>query len=136
MHTLFTYGSLMCSDIMSTVAGCQSDSMAATLKDFQRSTIHGEKYPGIFHQANGTVEGVLYLQLPEEAILRLDQFEGEQYSREDVQVITPQGPCRTMAYIIKPQYHHLLTGEPWSFEQFLVTGKTEFIKYYQGFKKL
>jgi gamma-glutamylcyclotransferase (GGCT)/AIG2-like uncharacterized protein YtfP len=121
---------------MSKVAGCQSDSLAATLKDFQRSAIHGEKYPGIFHQADGIVEGVLYLHLPEEAMLRLDQFEGEQYSREEVQVITQQGSCRAMAYIIKPQYRHLLTGEPWSFEDFLASEKAEFLNYYQGFQKI
>ncbi len=136
MYTLFTYGSLMCSDIMSKVAGCQSDSLTATLKDFQRSAIHGEKYPGIFRQANGSVEGVLYLHLPEEAMLRLDQFEGEQYSREEVPVITQQGSCRAMTYIIKPQYRHLLTGEPWSFEDFLATGKAEFLNHYQGFQKI
>ncbi len=137
MYKLFTYGSLMCSDIMFKVAGCQSNCISASLKNFQRSSIHGEKYPGIFQQADATVEGILYLDLSQDAIERLDEFEGEQYHRQEVQVLTQQfGACMAMTYIIKPHYHNILTGKPWDFNHFLANGKTEFLKNYSGFQKI
>jgi hypothetical protein len=47
MLNLFTYGSLMCDDIMNKVAGCHADRHQATLKDYFRAKIRGEEYPGI-----------------------------------------------------------------------------------------
>ena len=139
MQNLFTYGSLMCSDIMFQVAGCRADCIPATLKDFKRSRIRGEEYPGIVAQPGVEVEGVLYLDLPPGAIERLDSFEGEQYARQEVQVLTQQSepcPVAAMAYVIKPEYRELLTGEAWSYGHFLAVGKAEFLKAYQGFRKI
>ncbi len=137
MQNLFTYGSLMCSDIMFQVAGCRADCIPATLKDFKRSCIRGEEYPGIAAHPGAEVEGVLYLDLPPGAMVRLDSFEGEQYVRQEVQVLTQQSGFRlAMAYVIKPEYRELLTDETWSYEHFLAVGKFEFLKVYQGFRKI
>ncbi len=137
MTNLFTYGSLMCSDIMYQVAGYRADFVSATLKDFKRSTIYGEEYPGIAAHPGAEVKGVLYLGLPPEAIERLDIFEGEQYSRQEVHVVTEQSPPgKAMTYIIKPAYSGLLTGEPWSYEHFLAVGKVKFLQAYLGFQRI
>jgi gamma-glutamylcyclotransferase (GGCT)/AIG2-like uncharacterized protein YtfP len=137
MINLFTYGSLMCSDIMFQVAGCRADFVSATLKGFKRSTVRGEEYPGIVAHPGAEVKGVLYLRLPPQAIKRLDIFEGEQYSRSDVQIVTEQCfPGKAMAYIIKPEYRGLLTDEPWSYEHFLAVGKAKFLQAYLGFERI
>jgi gamma-glutamylcyclotransferase (GGCT)/AIG2-like uncharacterized protein YtfP len=137
MTNLFTYGSLMCNDIMCRVAGCRASFVSAILKDFRRSTLHGVDYPGIATHPGAEVQGVLYLDLPPEALLRLDIFEGEQYKRQEVQVLTAQGdPSKAMTYIIKPAYNHLLTGEPWSYQNFLDVGKAKFLKAYLGFQRI
>ncbi|MFH0784889.1 MAG: gamma-glutamylcyclotransferase family protein [Pseudomonadota bacterium] len=134
---LFTYGSLMCSDIMYHVAGCRSDFIPAILKDFKRSRIRGEEYPGIVAQPGAEVAGVLYLNLPPEAMERLDSFEGEQYCRQEVQLVTEHFPSVTaMAYVITHENHNLLTGENWSYEHFLAVGKDKFITAYIGFKNI
>lgn len=137
MDNLFTYGSLMCEDIMAKVAGCQADRRQATLKGYFRARIRGEEYPGIIARPDTEVEGVLYHDLPAEAIDRLDTFEGKLYARQAVTVITAEGdPCSAMAYVVKPRYRHLLTGEAWSFAHFLAVGKAEFEKAYFGFRAL
>lgn len=137
MTNLFTYGSLMCNDIMCRVAGCRASFVSATLKDFRRSTLHGVDYPGITTYPGAEVQGVLYLDLPTEAIERLDNFEGEQYIRQEVLVMTKNGtPGKAMAYIIKPEYNHLLTGEPWSYQHFLAVGKAKFLDAYLGFQRI
>jgi len=127
----------MCSDIMYHVAGCRPDLVAATLQNYRRSRIRGEEYPGIIADAGSEVAGILYLNLPDSALQRLDEFEGEQYTRQELQVITEQGSsCAAMAYVIKSQHSHLLTGETWSYEHFLAHGKSQFLSTYIGFHKI
>lgn len=136
MTNLFTYGSLMCSDIMDHVAGCQAESVSAVLKNFKRSKIRGEEYPGIVAHPGAEVEGVLYRGLSPQAMERLDSFEGAQYLRQEVQLQTEAGSCLAMAYVIKPEYSHLLTDETWSYADFLAVGKARFLEAYVGFQKI
>ena len=134
---LFTYGSLMCSDIMFKVAGCQADFIPATLNDFFRSKMRNEEYPGITANPQTIVPGVLYFDLPAEAIHRLDAFEGEMYQRQDIHVITEKNDqVSAMTYVIKPQYKHFLTNQEWSFTEFLATGKPKFEETYFGFQEI
>jgi gamma-glutamylcyclotransferase (GGCT)/AIG2-like uncharacterized protein YtfP len=137
MLNLFTYGSLMCDDIMDKVAGCHADRRQATLKDYFRAKIRGEEYPGIVARQGTEVKGVVYLDLPAEAIARLDTFEGKLYVRREVSVITDaDSPRQAMAYVIKPRYQHLLTAEEWSFAYFLAVGKSQFEQAYSGFRRI
>lgn len=137
MQNLFTYGSLMCDDIMGKVAGCRTDGRQAILKDYFRLKIRGEEYPGLVARPGTEVQGVLYLGLPAEAIKRLDTFEGNLYARQEVRVITDRGdPCKAMVYVIKPRYRHLLSDEEWSFAHFLAVGKTQFEGAYLGFRRI
>jgi gamma-glutamylcyclotransferase (GGCT)/AIG2-like uncharacterized protein YtfP len=135
MIDLFTYGSLMCSDIMIKVTGCQLDCCQARLKEYYRSNIRNKEYPGITPRSGAMVTGVLYLDLSPEAIERLDVFEGELYQRQFVEVVTEHhGVLKAMTYVIKPQYRDLLTDEEWSFTYFLAVGKKRFEETYFGFQ--
>lgn len=137
MTSVFTYGSLMCSDIMLRVTGCQVAGIPAILKGYQRSRLRGEEYPGIIAHPDDEVAGILYPNLPPPAIERLDIFEGEQYLRQEIEVLTSDsGPCRAMAYVLHPRFTHLLTGAPWSYTDFLETGKARFLQAYIGFHKI
>lgn len=136
MTDLFTYGSLMCADIMERVAGCRVPCRQALLQGFFRSGISGEDYPGIFARPGASVAGVLYLDLPEEAVRRLDIFEGELYERQEVEVIAGGSRSLAMTYVVKDCYRHRLTGGEWSYDLFLRTGKARFEKDYLGFGKI
>ena len=137
INHLFTYGSLMCADIMQRVAGCRAQSTEAALRDFFRSAIHREDYPGIVPRPGATVAGVLYLNQPTEAVRRLDVFEGELYERREVEVVSPEyGACAAMAYVIKDCYRDRLNHKEWSYAQFLATGKAKFEKAYLGFDRI
>ena len=137
MINLFTYGSLMCRDIMFKVADCRVDSDQAILHNFFRSKIQNEEYPGIAPRPGAVVSGVLYLGLVPEAIHRLDIFEGELYERQEVEVMSENhGSARAMTYVIKPSYRDLLTGENWSYGYFLAVGKEKFKATYLGFRAI
>ena len=135
MINLFTYGSLMCSDIMFKVTAHQLEFTQANLSNFFRSKITEKDYPGIIPQPGTLVPGVLYFDLSTEAIHRLDVFEGEMYQRQVVEVLDEKNvPATAMTYVIKPQYAHLLTGEEWNFADFLSIGKEKFKETYFGFQ--
>ncbi|WP_255580638.1 gamma-glutamylcyclotransferase family protein [Desulfopila sp. IMCC35006] len=137
MIHLFTYGSLMCSDIMYRVAGCKTGFTQASLYNFFRSKIAGREYPGIIPQQGAMVPGVLYFDISAEALERLDIFEGEMYQRQEVEVINDTHDSVTaMTYIIKPQYRGLLTDKEWSFSEFLAVGKEKFEESYFGFQEI
>lgn len=127
----------MSPDIMTKVAGCRLAALPATLLDYQRSLVKGEVYPGIAEKTGGIVEGVLYLDVPAEALKRLDAFEGGMYERREVTVREAGRVARAaMTYVFRPEYRDLLTGTPWDFNEFLVSGKKRFEDGYLGFDEL
>ena len=127
----------MCSDIMFKAAGCKLQYSQALLSNFFRSKIRNEEYPGIVPKPGCTVAGVVYFDLSIKAIKRLDVFEGELYGRKEEVVITEKNHSITaMTYVIQPQYRDILTGEEWSFTDFLTGGKRKFEKTYFGFQDI
>jgi gamma-glutamylcyclotransferase (GGCT)/AIG2-like uncharacterized protein YtfP len=136
MANIFTYGSLMCEDIMIRVAACRPKALPASLSGYRRSRLHGLEYPAIFPARGGEVSGILYLDLNPEALERLDIFEGEMYSREELVVNAGGKPLPAMAYVLKKPCHHLLTGKEWHLAEFLQGGKARFEAAYLGFASL
>ncbi len=119
------------------VSGQDSVQQKARLDGFFRSQVVEETYPGIFPKTDCYVEGVVYFNLTQSAIERLDAFEGEYYARSQIEVrCEGASNVSAMAYIIKPSYQHLLTGNEWSYEEFLTRGKQEFLDKYIGFNTI
>jgi len=133
----FTYGSLMCDDIMAAVAGLRAAAVPARLDGYRRSPVIGEDYPGMVPAAGDKVDGVLYLELPDAALARLDAFEGDEYRREQVSVQCADGRIESAwTYVFKPEYAARLAAGTWDFERFLSTGKARFEARYMGFDAL
>lgn len=133
----FTYGSLMCEDIMSAVAVARCAHQPAILKGYRRAPVIGEHYPGIVAATDSEVAGVLYLELPESAWPRLDAFEGSRYARQQVRVRLEDGRREmAWAYVFRAEHAHRLAAGEWDFERFKRTGKARFERLYLGFDKL
>lgn len=133
----FTYGTLMCAEIMSAVRGRKLSGEPATLVGFSRHAVRDADYPGIRPAAGARVEGVLYRDLDTPALRRLDAFEGEQYQRETVEVILPDGHRLSAdTYVIKPEHLSILLPEDWDFDAFLAVGKARFQSRYLGFSRI
>lgn len=135
MQNLFAYGTLMCGDIMEEVSGCRLYFKSGTLTDFSRRKVKGEHYPAIFQSEKGAVEGIVYLDVPHSAWLRLDRFEGDMYARQLVQVELADGiviPVDT--YVIQPAFIDFLDAFDWNFENFVHLEKESFQKHYKGYQ--
>jgi gamma-glutamylcyclotransferase (GGCT)/AIG2-like uncharacterized protein YtfP len=133
MQHLFAYGSLMCEDIMLEASGYAPSSRPATLKEYRRYTIKGERYPGIAPFAGSTVEGIVYLDVPESAWVRLDKFEGDLYMRKSVYIEVNKEFLPAATYVVKPEFYDFLDDVEWSFSDFLRNTKADFLKSYKGF---
>lgn len=134
MKNLFAYGTLMCEDIMRDVSGVRQSGLYGGLSNYRQYNVIGEEYPAMV-QANGSVvNGLLYVDVPKSAWLRLDRFEGDMYLRQSVEVKITDGKIVTAdTYIIRPEYLHKLADSDWNFELFLKRGKRKFISTYRGY---
>ncbi|MCK9984367.1 MAG: hypothetical protein AzoDbin1_00839 [Azoarcus sp.] len=134
MQHCFTYGSLMCEDIMAAVSGTRCSFVAASLDGYRRQPVLGQAYPGMVSAARAGVQGVLYLDLPASAWPRLDRFESEEYERRQVVVRLQDGRVETAwTYVFRPECAGRLVDGEWDFERFLRAGKASFTAQYVGF---
>ena len=133
----FTYGSLMCEEIMSMVCGRPCHGEPALLHGHQRHPVRGEDYPGMVERQGHKVRGLLYRMLDEAAFARLDAFEGLEYERVRREVCLPDD-TRIVAwtYLFRPAFHHRLQPGEWDFEAFLRQGRQRFIARYAGFGQI
>ncbi|MDD2467614.1 MAG: gamma-glutamylcyclotransferase [Desulfobulbus sp.] len=134
---LFTYGSLMCEDIMTDVAASRLRCTPATLSGYRRFLVKDEKYPGVIPMAGGVVPGIVYHGITPGSRQRLDRFEGEMYERKPVTVQYADGRQTVVdCYLFRPAFAHRLTATEWDFTIFLQGGKTVFQHQYCGFKAI
>ncbi|ADW18277.1 AIG2 family protein [Desulfobulbus propionicus DSM 2032] len=134
---LFTYGSLMCEEIMAEVAGSRLPSTPATLAGYRRFLVQDEQYPGVVVDPAGVVAGMVYHTISPDNWKRLDRFEGEMYDRRPVTVRYADG-CEAVVdcYLFRPEFAHRLTATEWDFAAFLHDGKQQFHQQYRGFKAI
>ena len=137
VQDLFTYGSLMCEDIIAAVVGAPLACTPAMLPGFRRFLVSNEHYPGVIADDDGTVPGIVYHAITPEGWSRLDAFEGEFYDRSLVTVrYAHNTESQVYCYVFRPEFHHLLTTIEWDHAAFLRSGKQIFQSRYCGFKTL
>ena len=111
---LFVYGSLLFDDVFRAVTGRSAPHAPAVLEGYARYRIRDATYPAIVAEPGARTEGVVYAGLDAQAVLALDRFEGEMYTRERVTVRATDGRARAVeTYVFVDELHHLLAPEPW-----------------------
>jgi gamma-glutamylcyclotransferase (GGCT)/AIG2-like uncharacterized protein YtfP len=93
-RNVFTYGSLMFADVWTRVVVGRYRSVVATLTDHGRFAVAEQSYPGMIPSLGATVEGVLYLEVDEADVARLDHFEGDDYARTSIALTCADGVAR------------------------------------------
>lgn len=122
---------------MSAVCGRTLHGETATLPGFGRHPVVDQDYPGIRPNPDAFVTGVLYRNLDDIEIERLDHFEGALYLRSEVAVTLPDGQwLRAETYVFGDAHRHLLCAGEWDFRRFLDQGKARFMRRYVGFQRL
>jgi len=130
---IFTYGTLMVREIWCRVVKDGYRSASGIISGYARFTVAGERYPGLVESPSGSLAGVVYFDVNDADVARLDHFEGEEYERTEVFVELAEGQkiaCQT--YLFKHEFRHRLTDNVWSLDEFLHTGIKEFLSGYAG----
>jgi len=134
---LFVYGTLMDKEIMQIVSGELFSSAKATLQGYVRKQVVGDVYPAIVERQGHDVVGILYYDLSESALKKLDRFEGDQYDRCGVSVSLQEGQrANAQAYVFAEKSRQRLSADNWDYRFFLKTGKASFLASYSGFREL
>ncbi len=76
-NNLFTYGTLMYSDVMDPLCTQKYESTEATLKGYQRFHINYRQYPGLIQHPQSQVKGVIYFNINQKDLERLHSYENE-----------------------------------------------------------
>jgi gamma-glutamylcyclotransferase (GGCT)/AIG2-like uncharacterized protein YtfP len=138
MH-VFTYGTLMFSEIWRAVAGRPHASVRGHLTGFAIYRVRDAVFPGIVATTTGgVVQGVVYLDVDEDALSRLDRFEDEFYERMTLPVVCDDGIKREVeAYVVPEERRDVLTDAVWSPDEFVARGDlTRFTQQFQGFGRI
>ncbi|MCW8956360.1 MAG: gamma-glutamylcyclotransferase [Gammaproteobacteria bacterium] len=134
MKNIFVYGSLMFESVWNRVVTGSYQKIEGQLFGYSRFCIKGEHYPGLIEKP-GTVDGVIWLDVNQEDIAKLDCFEGDYYGRSQVFVADSHDRCLDCeTYVIADNFQYLLDEKPWDVDQFHERYLEDFIAEYVGFK--
>ena len=125
---VFAYGTLLVAEVMEAVAGARFASVPARLDGYERVRERGAVAPGA-RAAAASIDGVLWLDVHDDALARLDGFEGELYERRVVRVATADGPREAQVYVVPPSHAHLLEDALWDFERFRVEHLARYLEH-------
>jgi len=133
---IFTYGTLMIPGVMYAVTAREFRFKNAILRGYVRFTVKGEFYPGILPVTDAVTEGIIYFDVDELSLARLDAFEGELYQRTPVPVEPEKDEIlNAETYVIKPEYRGYLSSKEWNVKEFNQKHLGAFLETYQSFQK-
>lgn len=113
----------MAPEVMTTLIGRLPLHQPAYLSGFRRHPVIGHAFPGLIPSAtegDAITKGVLYSELTDSELKRLDWFEDEEYTRTDVQVRLDAGDkfVSTQVYVWSNSLSELDTTRLWEYEDF------------------
>ena len=133
---IFTYGTLMIPDVMYAVTTREFRFKDAILRGYARFTVKGESYPGIIPVADTVTEGIIYFDVDELSLERLDAFESDLYQRTPVRVETEKDEIlNAETYVVRPEYRGYLSSKEWNVKEFNQKHLGAFLETYLGFQK-
>ncbi len=133
---LFTYGSLMIPSVFLMITGKDLMPEKAYLQDYARYCLKNVTYPAIIHSTGQSTEGILYREIDDISIERLDAFEGKLYSRVPVFVFKTDGTSLSaMTYVLRHFFYDRLTDHSWSLTEFKEKHLEDFLENFEGFTR-
>jgi gamma-glutamylcyclotransferase (GGCT)/AIG2-like uncharacterized protein YtfP len=107
----------------------------ARLHGFRRYKVRGDVYPVLLKSQDcDWVDGVIYLNVSERDMQKLDFFEGDLYDRQDHTVVV-EGFEKVSAavYVLKDSYDYMTGESGWDPQWFAEEGLAAFLGRYRGF---
>jgi gamma-glutamylcyclotransferase (GGCT)/AIG2-like uncharacterized protein YtfP len=136
---VFTYGTLMFAEVWRAVAGRDFANLEGTAAGYAIYRVEGAQFPGILAVGgHECVRGVIYLDVDEAALARLDRFEDDFYERQTLWIDCDDGERRAAeAYVVPDRNRAVLSHEQWNKEDFVAAGHlAQFVQRFAGFSRL
>ncbi|KAI3435498.1 hypothetical protein D9Q98_001564 [Chlorella vulgaris] len=96
MTVLFVYGTLMFPEVLKALlAGRVPRHAPAQINGFQRYRIKNQVFPGTVKAAQSQVQGLCLFDLQQDELQVLDEFEGDEYYKEEVEAQLLDGGTTT-----------------------------------------
>ncbi|HCL27784.1 MAG TPA: gamma-glutamylcyclotransferase [Candidatus Latescibacteria bacterium] len=129
---VFAYGSLMIPRVMDRVAGRLFVQEPAQLQGYARYALRGETYPGLVEEEGVATDGVLWRDIGDDDLQRLDTFEGEWYERRTVWVVVGADQVQAETYVLIRTQQHRVSRRSWSRNRFESRYLQNFLANYKG----
>ena len=138
---VFLYGTLMATPLLALILTGNRENkdviiplqQKATLKYYHRGSVSGKDYPAI---VSGTerdlVEGVVFYPRNMDDRRKLNNFEGEQYTMETVNVVFESGEQVEASTYIWSGDKDEITKTDWDFEKFVSTRLPDWLDLFDG----
>ena len=135
MKHVFTYGSLMFSEVWENIVHGRHQSVPATLSGYRRFSVHGEAWPVVMPGIpQDRLDGCLYRNVSVEDIRLLDEFEGDYYFRTPLQVKREDRIETAEVYVLRPRFYSIATQSSWDPVEFERSALNRFRAEYRGFR--
>jgi gamma-glutamylcyclotransferase (GGCT)/AIG2-like uncharacterized protein YtfP len=114
MH-LIAYGTLMFPEVWRRVVGREFQTMRGSIAGYTALRAKGELFPVLVPGgANERVDGVVYFNLEDGTLARLDEFESDFYERVSVHAVLDDGrPLACQAYVLPERNRRFASRERW-----------------------
>lgn len=134
-YRLFTYGTLMIPQVFKKVTGLYPKTTPGVLLNYDCFRLKNQTYPGIVFKPRASTNGIVYFDLTQETIKKLDVFEGDLYDRVSVSVSLETNTVDAFVYVLKPQAQHYLSNDRWSKTEFETQNLQAFLNNDPGFNE-
>lgn len=119
MVVLFVYGTLQHRPLLQRLLGREPEPVAARLAGHRAAPLSGRAYPGLVVDGGSTAPGRL-IEVTEDEAAVLDHFEGPEYERTTLNVMTEDGTeVRCGVWLLTGSSRRLTRAGAWSLERFL-----------------
>lgn len=125
---LFSYGTLMCAEVMKKVLGYIPEHQVGVLRDYQIYSIHAEHYPAVLPSKGSCVHGLVYSDLNIHAMKILDAYEGCEYQRKVCNIIIGNHQVEAYTYVYRSRFRFRLARSNWDIETFKSRHLSEYIQ--------
>lgn len=127
---LFTYGTLIFADIWQCVVGHAAESTPAELSGYRVLGVVDDLFPVMIPgTTDDRASGVIYFDLTDQDLQRLDDYEAHLYERKEVYPVTEDGgsvACQT--YLLREEYYSAATEEAWTPAWFAEHAKRQYME--------
>ncbi len=99
MQNFFVYGTLLSTEIVKKLTGKSFKTFEAVLSGYKRYSVKGCDYPAIIQNDNSETKGLLINNLDDSSLDIISFYEGDEYEKKKVTVLTGGKPETALAFI-------------------------------------